>query len=103
MEQIYSMRTQVVSAAPLIAQWLSLNVKNPLLIGPDSESQQWVEQVAKLAGAPWTVLTKTRRGDRDVSVSLADGGPWPGRVPVLLDDKIFACGDINRRRDCVSL
>ena len=67
---------------------LSVAVASPLLIGPDAESAQWVEQVAKLVNAPWTVLTKTRQGDRDVRVTLADHGPWPGRVPVLLDDII---------------
>jgi ribose-phosphate pyrophosphokinase len=58
----------------------------PLLVGPDSESAQWVAEVARLAGAPWTVMAKTRRGDRDVRVKLAARGPWPGHTPVLLDD-----------------
>ena len=57
-----------------------------LLVGPDGESEQWVAEVAALAQAPWTVMTKTRRGDRDVGVRLAARGPWPGRTPVLLDD-----------------
>jgi ribose-phosphate pyrophosphokinase len=58
----------------------------PWLIGPDEESAQWVAEVARLAGAPWTVLRKTRRGDRDVGVKLTGSERWPGRVPVLLDD-----------------
>ncbi len=83
---IYSVRTEVVPAAPLIARWLRSHVPLPWLIGPDQESAQWVAEVARLAGAPWTALHKTRRGDREVGVRLAGKERWPERVPVLLDD-----------------
>jgi len=83
---IYPIRTRAVAAAPLIAGWLRRNVPAPLLVGPDSESEQWVAEVARLTGAPWTVMTKQRRGDREVEVTLDGAGAWPGRTPVLLDD-----------------
>jgi len=86
--EIYPIRTQAVAAAPLIARWLRSHVDRPLVIGPDQESEQWVAEVAKLTDAPWTVLSKIRLGDRDVQVTLADGGRWPDRTPVLLDDII---------------
>ena len=41
--------------------------------------------VADGCGAPFIVLEKTRRGDRDVSVSAPDG-PWNGHTPVVIDD-----------------
>ena len=88
LDELYSIRTQVVPAAPLIARWLRGHVASPWLIGPDQESAQWVAEVARLSGAPWTVLRKTRRGDRDVGVRLASAERWPGHVPVLLDDII---------------
>ena len=88
LQQLYPIRTQAVSSAPLIAQWLRDSVDDPLVIGPDAESEQWVSEVARLAGAPWTVLDKTRRGDREVGVRLAGRGPWPPGVPVLVDDII---------------
>lgn len=88
LDQIYSLPTRVVAAAPQIARWLARHVRRPLLVGPDAESAQWVSGVAHLAGAPWTVMTKSRRGDRDVRVKLSDHGPWPGHTPVLLDDMV---------------
>jgi len=88
LDEIYPLRTRVVPAAPLIARWLRSHVKAPWLIGPDQESQQWVAEVADLTGAPWTVLAKTRRGDRDVGIRLASRERWPERTPVLLDDII---------------
>lgn len=86
--EIYRIPSRVVHAAPLISDWIRHNVGNPHIIGPDSESEQWVSAVAKDAGAPYSVLEKTRRGDRDVEISthgLADLG---ARTPVLVDDII---------------
>lgn len=86
LEELYPIRTRAVASAPAIANWLKEHVKAPLIIGPDEESAQWVAGVAQQAGAPWTVMTKTRHGDRDVVVKLRGDDAWPGRTPVLLDD-----------------
>jgi ribose-phosphate pyrophosphokinase len=67
------------------------NIERPLLIGPDRESEQWVAEVASVIGAPYAVLQKTRRGDRDVMVSLPDAAQWSDKNPVLIDD-IIASG-----------
>lgn len=86
LDEIYRIPTRVVHTAPLIARWIASQVERPLLIGPDSESEQWVSEVAAAAGAPWTVLQKIRRGDRDVAISLPDVSAWRDRQPVLVDD-----------------
>ena len=54
--EIYRIPTHVTHAAPLISQWIKANVPRALVIGPDSESEQWVSAVASEAGAPFTVL-----------------------------------------------
>jgi ribose-phosphate pyrophosphokinase len=84
----YRIPTRVVHAAPLILQWIKAQVTKPFVIGPDSESEQWVSAVAKDAGAPHTVLEKVRRGDRDVEISVKDLRDLDGRTPVLVDDII---------------
>lgn len=84
--EIYSIPTQVLHAAPLISDWIRNQVKMPLLIGPDSESEQWVASVARDAGAPHVVLHKVRHGDRDVEVSVPDVVRWRDHIPVLVDD-----------------
>lgn len=86
LDEIYTIPSRVVRSAPAIAQWIRDNVPDPVLVGPDSESEQWVADVAGRCGAPWTVLQKTRRGDRDVEVSLPDATQWRQRTPVLVDD-----------------
>lgn len=88
LSEIYRIPTRVVHAASLMSEWIRTNVVNALLIGPDSESEQWVSIVAKDAGAPYTVLEKIRRGDRDVEISIKNLGDLRGRTPVLVDDII---------------
>lgn len=88
LSDIYSIRTRVLHAAPLMSQWIAQNVDDPILIGPDSESTQWVSDVARDLGAPSTVLEKTRRGDRDVDVRVKDAQSLGSRTPVLVDDII---------------
>lgn len=86
--EIYAVPAAAVRAAPLIAQWIRENVGSPWLIGPDAESVQWVSEVAHGAAAPYTVLEKIRRGDREVEVSLPDVDTHRARTPVLVDDII---------------
>jgi len=88
LSELYSIPAVCVHAAPAIGAWVREHVAEPVLIGPDSESRQWVEAVAAVAGAPFIVLEKVRRGDRDVSVSEPDLIDHDGRQPVVLDDII---------------
>jgi ribose-phosphate pyrophosphokinase len=86
--EVYRIPSTVVHAAGVVSGWIRENVRLPLVIGPDVESTQWVEAVASGAGAPHVVLSKTRRGDEDVSVSLPEVSRWKAHTPVLVDDII---------------
>jgi len=85
---VYSIPSRVVASALAISRWIRENVRDPLVIGPDAESAQWAQKVAAGAGCPAIVLSKVRRGDRDVEVSLPDIGALRDRTPVLIDDII---------------
>ncbi len=85
---IYSIPSVSIHAAPVVSDWIKANIDRPLLIGPDSESEQWVSQVAQQAGAPFTVLQKLRHGDSDVEVSMPNVDAYRDRTPVLVDDII---------------
>jgi ribose-phosphate pyrophosphokinase len=84
--QIYRIPTRVVHAADSVARWLQSQVRQPLLIGPDEESAQWVSDIARRTDAPYIVLTKQRRGDREVKVSVPNVERWRSHTPVLVDD-----------------
>ncbi|HYD97386.1 MAG TPA: ribose-phosphate pyrophosphokinase [Noviherbaspirillum sp.] len=86
LNEIYSIPTKVVHAAPAIAEWIAERIENPVIVGPDAESEQWASQVAKAVRCPYVVLEKKRSGDREVEVSAPDTTAWKGGTPVLVDD-----------------
>lgn len=85
---IYPVPAEAVASAPAIARWVSANVASPIIVGPDSESEQWASDVATRVGCPFIVLSKKRLGDRSVEISVPDARAHAGRTPVLIDDII---------------
>ena len=85
---VYDAHAAVAHAAPAVAAWIGANVFQPVLIGPDEESGQWVSDIAGRAGAPFVALRKERLGDRNVKVTIPDLDKWSGRTPVIVDDII---------------
>lgn len=86
LDEIYTIPTRVAHAAPRIAQWVREHIENPVFVGPDVESRQWVAAVARASGAPSVVLRKVRHGDRDVEIDASELRGIGDRVPVLVDD-----------------
>lgn len=83
---VYTIPAVAATAAKPIADWVRRAVEHPVLIGPDIESTQWIERVARLADAPYLVFEKARRGDRDVVVTPRGLEGFPGGTPVIVDD-----------------
>ena len=86
--EIYNIPTQNISSAMLLADWIKSNVRKPLLVGPDSESKQWVQVVARHAKASYVVFSKQRYADHLVKLKLQDLSDYKDYTPVLLDDII---------------
>jgi ribose-phosphate pyrophosphokinase len=82
-----------LSAAAPMAAFLSRAQDNPLLLGPDSESRQWVATLAATQGLDHGVARKERLGDREVRIALPDLDPG-GRAVVLVDDVISTGGTL---------
>lgn len=74
-----------LSGAPLLADLIDSRLENPLLVGPDSESRQWVATAAAAHGFDSAVCTKVRHGDHEVSIELPPID-FHGRNVVLIDD-----------------
>ncbi|MEO8807888.1 MAG: ribose-phosphate pyrophosphokinase, partial [Burkholderiaceae bacterium] len=88
LDTIYRIRTAVVPSAPAIAAWVRAEIAHPHIVGPDEESVQWVSEVAALAGCPFSVLRKQRKGDRSVELALPNLEALRGRTPIIVDDII---------------
>lgn len=86
LDAIYTIPTVATTAADAIADWIAFNVTDPVILGPDEESRQWVDRIADRARARAVVLAKTRSGDFSVSIdAFALEGIGSG-TPILIDD-----------------
>jgi len=88
MSEIYSIPCKVLHASNLVSSYINAHISNPLLIGPDAESEQWVSEVARDAQAPFIVLEKKRLGDKQVNVTVPHIEKYRHHTPVLVDDII---------------
>lgn len=95
LDEIYSVPSRVLHAAPLLAQFVR-DEGDVWLLGPDEESAQWVSVMAETAGVPWAVARKERFGDRDVRVTLPDTSAFSGRRAMLVDDVISSGHTMQR-------
>lgn len=75
-----------LSGAPMLAELIAQHRANPMLVGPDAESGQWVAQAAAVHGWDSGVCSKLRHGDREVEVALPAGLAVRAREVVLIDD-----------------
>jgi ribose-phosphate pyrophosphokinase len=88
LDEIYTCETVTLSAMAAVAEWINANISNPLIIGPDSESEQWAKTTAENIHCDFLVLEKHRHGDRDVDIDMPDISRFSDHTPVLVDDII---------------
>ena len=60
---------------------------NTILLGPDSESEQWVRSLAEADGLTYGIACKERMGDRKIRITLPDLD-LAAKAVVLVDDVI---------------
>ncbi len=88
LREIFTIPNKTLTADPLIAQYLQRHLKNVVIIGPDGESYQWAETIAKQIGVAATVLIKTRLSSRNVKSKIIHPLPIKGRNVAIIDDII---------------
>ncbi|CBL45001.1 Ribose-phosphate pyrophosphokinase [gamma proteobacterium HdN1] len=87
---------------------LGQNSPRLLLVGPDSESEQWVKQVAAPGEYEYVIASKVRRGDRNVTITLPNYD-YQGKHVLLVDDVISSghtlmrCAEQLRERGCIAV
>ncbi len=79
-----------LTAAHEVGQFLKNKLKQALLLGPDSESEQWVATIADKIGFDYAIADKKRHGDRQVEISLPDRDY--SRTPVVIIDDMASTG-----------
>ncbi len=74
-----------VTATKPMAHFIQAHVDRPFLIGPDSESEQWVANIADHYQMEYRIASKQRIGDKEVKVELPIAD-YKGRHIVIVDD-----------------
>ena len=76
-----------ISAAGAIGRFVKSQLDDAVLLGPDSESSQWVAGIAAEIGFDYAIAEKIRRGDRKVEVTLPDYD-YRNKPVIIIDDMV---------------
>lgn len=79
-----------LTAADEIGRFLKQKLKRALLLGPDSESEQWVAAIAHKIGFDYAIADKKRHGDKQVEISLPSKDY--SKVPIVIIDDMASTG-----------
>jgi ribose-phosphate pyrophosphokinase len=74
-----------VTATKPMAHFIQAHIDRPFLIGPDSESEQWVANIADHYQMEYRIASKERLGDKDVRTVLPIAD-YKMRHIVIVDD-----------------
>lgn len=74
-----------LTAGSVISKFLQSRLNKAILLGPDSESEQWVSEIARAIGFSYGVANKIRRGDREVEITLPELD-FKKQEVVIIDD-----------------
>lgn len=87
LKDIFSISTTTLTADPLIASYLK-KIKHPLIIGPDEESFQWAQDIARMAGCRSIILHKRRYSSTHVEIEIEEDIDFRKFNVVMVDDMI---------------
>ncbi len=76
-----------LSATQLWVDLLRQRSDQPILMGPDQESWQWVKKIAEATGLDYAVAHKRRLGDQTVQIKLPEISVTD-RTVILVDDVV---------------
>lgn len=86
LEQVIPMQNALaISAGDPIGQFLKSKLKKGMLVGPDSESEQWVKKIASKIGFLYVVAAKIRTGDKQVDINIPEQN-YKNQNIVIIDD-----------------
>ncbi|MGZ4968645.1 MAG: ribose-phosphate diphosphokinase [Methylobacter sp.] len=74
-----------LTAADEVGIFLKQQFSHALLLGPDSESKQWVAAIAENIGFDYAIAQKKRLGDKQVEMTLPDGD-YRNKAAIIIDD-----------------
>lgn len=92
LSKIFKIKAVKLSANFAIAEYIYRNFDNEIILGPDAESYQWAETIAKHIDVKALVLKKHRYTSRSVRIKLKTTEKLKGKNIVIVDDIISTGG-----------
>lgn len=88
LSQVFACKATRLTANSVLSEYLKRHFSNEVVIGPDVESQQWSDEIARAVGLHAIVLKKKRYTSRSVHIKLKRPEAVSGRDVVIVDDII---------------
>ena len=88
LNEVFKTKAVKLSANDLIQDYISKNFKDPIIIGPDAESYQWAQSIAKKIKASAAILQKDRINSYEVHVKLNSEINVRNKELIIIDDII---------------
>jgi ribose-phosphate pyrophosphokinase len=88
MKDIFKISAKSLTANDVISDFIRKKINDPVIIGPDWESYQWAEIIAKSVGCDVTVFKKKRYSSRHVEEEMIKQVNLKGKDVVIVDDII---------------
>ena len=88
MKEVFTIAASNLTANSIIADFVKKRYNNSVILGPDWESYQWAEAIAKRIGVESTVLEKTRYSSRHVTSKMIKPVDLQGKNVIIVDDII---------------
>ncbi|RLE66936.1 MAG: ribose-phosphate diphosphokinase [Thermoprotei archaeon] len=96
--KIFNIPAFNLTAMPLLAEYAlkTLNLEEPIVVGPDEEAEQWAKTAAESIGSGYLVLSKVRLDDYKVEISSPQLNRVKGRNVLIVDDIISTGGTMSK-------
>jgi ribose-phosphate pyrophosphokinase len=88
MNWVFKNKAVALTSNPVIADYIQKNFKNEVIIGPDWESYQWAQRIAKRISVMSTVLRKVRLSSRKVESKMVNPIEIKNKNVIIVDDII---------------
>lgn len=88
LKEIFTIPAVKLSANALLGDYLKKHFHQEIIIGPDAESFQWAQEIAKKIKVHATILKKERYSSRHVEVKMVQPISIKDKNVVLVDDII---------------
>ncbi|HIH11305.1 TPA: ribose-phosphate diphosphokinase [Candidatus Woesearchaeota archaeon] len=85
---VFSIPSTVLTANDLIVNYIKKKYPKAVLVGPDWESSQWAERIAKKVGTESTIFEKKRYSSRKVRVEMIKPISLKNKQVLIVDDII---------------